>query len=68
MRRRRPAGQEYPIPAELLTYRGADWPIGCHPECAFWEAVDQFMDAHPEAEFPIPVDGPDVPFHAERGA
>ncbi|WP_256842566.1 hypothetical protein [Ornithinimicrobium cryptoxanthini] len=63
MRRRRPVDDERP--SWLLHYRPQDWTgKGCHPECAYWEAVDQWQAAHPDIDLP-PGTGPDAPFHIE---
>lgn len=52
-------------PASLTRYREADWVgVGCHPACAFWEAVEAWLEAHPDGDVEV-VDGPDVPFHRE---
>lgn len=52
-------------PARLLRFEAREWPDGCHPECAFWAAVFEWMDAHPDLDLDVDVDGPDVPFHQE---
>lgn len=68
MRRRRPPEAEGRAPSHLTRYNPADWPKPhCHPECAFWEAVEQWHDEHPAdptAALEI-IDGPDVPWHPE---
>jgi len=53
------------VPPQLLTYRPEDWPLGCHPECSFWEAVFAFTDDNPDIELPGNWSGPDTPFHPE---
>ncbi len=70
MRRRRPPeGAPGTIPRHLRHYDPRDWPNPeCHPECAFWEAVEQWDTEHPDPEgtvLELP-EGPDVPFHPER--
>jgi hypothetical protein len=58
------------MPARLRRYDRADWPTPpCHPECEFWEAVEEWREAHPydpNDDTPLElVEGPDVPFHRE---
>ena len=67
MRRRpSPEGAANTPPRRLLTYSAADWPnADCHPECAYWDALRAFMDAHPEADWPLDHRGPDQPWHPE---
>lgn len=51
-----------------MRYNPADWPNpDCHPECAFWAAVDEWREAHPaDEDAPLElIDGPDVPWHPE---
>lgn len=63
MRRRRPQDDGRPV---WLDYRPRDWAgKGCHPECAYWEAVDSWRSEHPDAELPPGV-GPDAPWHPEQ--
>lgn len=70
MKRRRPAAEDAPgsTPRHLRVYDLRDWPNPrCHPECAFWEAVDQWYADHADDEdapLELPV-GPDVPWHPE---
>ena len=61
--RRRESEDPSEAPARLRRFRREDWPLGCHPECSFWAAVHQWLEAHPDADFD--VDGPDAPFHPE---
>jgi hypothetical protein len=59
-------------PAHLRVYDPSDWPNPkCHPECAYWEARQEWHDEHPfDLDRPAhPEDliaqGPDVPWHEE---
>lgn len=64
MRRRQPLEEAGP-PARLLAYDPADWPAPeCHPECAFWAAVQAWREAHPDADLAT-FGGPDAPWHPE---
>ena len=68
--RRRPREVETPDdapPAELLAYRRGDWiGRGCHPECAFWEARQEWSEEYGHDAWPdVVADGPDVPWHPE---
>lgn len=72
MRRRVKDNGEGYMPARLRVYTAADWQgVGCHPECAFWEAVGEWREAHSEGlEGPgaiVLIDGPDVPWHEDWG-
>lgn len=67
MRRRGKVGED-PTPAHLRVYDPRDWPNpACHPECAFWAAVEAWDEAHPEADDAplVLTDGPSVPWHPE---
>lgn len=51
--RRREADPNRTWPSWMVTYNPADWPKdACHPECAYWEAVEQWQQQHPDAELP----------------
>lgn len=63
MRRRQRRDSE--APDRLLTYRPEDWPGACHPECAFWEAVEAWQAEHPGADLAL-EGAPDLPWHPER--
>lgn len=68
MRRRVKDTDEGFIPARLRVYNVRDWPNPkCHPECAFWEAVEAWREAQPDdpegdGEMVL-IDGPDTPWH-----
>lgn len=59
-------------PARLRVYDARDWPNPhCHPECAFWAAVETWREEHLDeaglngAGTLGLVDGPDTPWHPE---
>lgn len=61
MRRRPKPEADRPV---WLAYRPEDWTgKGCHPECAYWEAVKVWRDEHPDGD--VPTGGPDTPWHPE---
>ncbi|MGN6243722.1 MAG: hypothetical protein ACTHQ3_08605 [Motilibacteraceae bacterium] len=66
MRRREPLSPAVQIPARLLRWDPEDWPEAEVPEVAFWEAWDAFHAEHPDADTPVVVYGPDVPFDREN--
>lgn len=59
-------------PLELRRYDPADWPNPeCHPECAFWAAVEAWDEEHPfdpDDGRPLKLieNAPDGPWHPER--
>lgn len=58
------------MPTWLLRYDAADWPHPeCHPECAYWAAVEKWREENPidldDAGPLVILDGPDAPFHPE---
>lgn len=61
MRRRQAAN---PAPRNLLTYRAEDWPGGCHPECAYWAAVEAWHRTHPDEDLDL-ENAPDGAWHPE---
>lgn len=63
MRRRRPAAESAPWPV-WMHFRAQDWPGACHPECAYWEAVEAWQAEHPDVDLPL-EDAPDLPWHPE---
>lgn len=67
MRRRERANPDADAPpARLVHYSPADWPDpACHPECAYWEAREQWSAKHPDVDDLFDVGGPDTPFHPE---
>lgn len=52
-------------PAEIARYRAADWPTGCHQECAYWAAVIAWKDTHPDGALDLDPAAPNTPFHME---
>lgn len=68
MRRRIPDDVDT-MPVKLRHYNPADWPHGCHPECEYWRAYNEWSDTHPDdrtREWPDVISaGPDTPFHPE---
>ena len=75
MRRRLRKDDENEMPRHLRYFNATDWPsTECHPECAYWKAVEEWRLEHPinldDARALIILDGPDVPFHPReiRGA
>lgn len=66
MRRRPPPADEDRHPRRLVEYRAEDWPDApCHPECAYWQAVDEWRQAHPDDDLHRVTPGPDGPWHPE---
>lgn len=66
MRRRPKDPADSPWPAWLVRYRPEDWSRrGCHPECAYWEALSQWNDTHPANPVELAEHGPDGPWHPE---
>lgn len=64
-RRRRSQRHENGLPRWLTDYNPADWPKNaCHPECAYWEAVDQLRQEQPGVELPLST-MPDGAWHPE---
>lgn len=63
MRRRQLTQDEALRPRRLVEYRAEDWPEPeCHPGCAYWAAVSEWQDAHPDESLPVaPGTGPDTP-------
>lgn len=54
-------------PPELLAYDPADWlGVDCHPQCAYWAALDEWTRVHgPDAWPDVVADGPDVPWQCD---
>lgn len=70
MRRRLKEAAEAQYPPHLMRYDAADWPNPeCHPECAFWAALERWHEENPDDPDDtrplIFVDGPNVPWHPE---
>lgn len=61
-RRRRP---ESAAPRVLVEYRAQDWlETACHPECAYWAAVEAWQAEHPDVDLEL-ASAPDLPWHPE---
>ena len=70
MKRRPSPENESGVPERLRRYDPTAWPDPeCHPECAFWLAVEEWRETHPHDPNdgrPLElVDGPDQPWHPE---
>lgn len=64
MRLRRPT--EDTFPDELRRYRPEDWTgRGCHAQCAYYEALHQWIDDHPDQSVPE-LDDPPRAFYPEH--
>jgi hypothetical protein len=67
--RRRPRADELDgRPLRLRRYDPSEWPKpDCHPECAFWQAQDDWRAEHLGDDDPWPIEGgPDAPWHPEQ--